>query len=284
MKRVLLTAFSAFIAIGLKAQFFYSNNQQIIKDAVINSLVIVEQSYQLEDTMTHRLYGRNNQSEFGKLRGLAVKTKEGYLVNKNLLSPWAFDENCIRYLNQYKGVISKTTIYEISDTIAYYRDIVFREAILSNQHLVLIGDTLFRNNGFSQSQSIDKTGGWLVWLTAKKDIQDLKSGDEVIYQIYKTDLNLSIDSLCYNIAAPVTENKIIGGIFIVPKLAQIGLIEFYLRGLALNINGTWKIVLNRFDEANPITSSEGREDIGLTPVKSSDSEKKKKKNKKNKRQ
>lgn len=284
MKRVLLTAFSAFIVIGLKAQFFYSNNQQIIKDAVINSLVIVEQSYQLEDTITHRLYGRNNQPEFGKLRGLAVKIKNGYLVNKNLLSPWAFDENCIRYLNQYKGVISKTSMYEISDTIVHHRDIVFREAIASNQHLALIGDTLFHNIGFSQSQSINKTEGWLVWLTAKKDIQDLKSGDDVIYQIYKTDLNLSIDSLYYNIAAPITENKVIGGIFIVPKLAQIGLIEFYLSGLALDINGTWKIVLNRFGEANPIISSEEREDIGLTPVNSSDSEKKNKKNKKNKRQ
>lgn len=283
MKRVLLTLFSAFVVIGLKAQFYYSHNQQIIKDAVINSLVIVEQSYQLEDTITHQLYGRNNQSEFGKLRGLAVKTKDGYLVNKQLLSPWAFDENCIRYLDQYKGVISKTSIYEVSDTIVHHRDIVFREAISSNQNLAHIGDTIFHNIGFSPSQSIGKTEGWLVWLTAKKDIQDLKSGDEVIYQIYKTNLELSIDSLCYNIAAPITENKIIGGIYIVPQPAQIGLIEFYLSGLALDINGTWKVVLNRFEEANPITSSEESEVIDLTPVNTPDSKKKDKKDKKNKR-
>lgn len=282
MKKIFFLAVAISISVGIKAQFFYSDNQQIIKDIVINSFVIVEQSYLLQDTVNHQLFGRNNQTEFGKLRGIAVKTKDGYLISNELLTPWDVDEDCKRYLNQYRGVISKTNIFEISDTIVSQRGIVSRPANSQNQFVSLINDTIFQNNGFKIAQTSSQTEGWLVWLTAKNDIESLKAGDNVTYQIYKKDLNVSVDSICYDVVSPTTENKIIGGLFIVPGQSQIGNIVFNLCGIVINVEGRWKIILSNFNNTISNSATIENEDINLTPVNNTSEPKKKEKKTKKK--
>ena len=283
MKRIIFLTVVIFLSVGINAQFFYSNNQQIIKDIVTNSFVVVEQSYQLEDTVNHQLFGRNNQPEFGKLRGFAVKTKEGYIVSNNLLAPWTVDENCRRYLNQYKGKISKTSIFEILDTVTSPRSIISYSAHNQNCLLSLVNDTVFQNNGFSIFQGIGKTEGWLVWLTAKSDIEAMKSGDEVSYQIYKKELEIASDSVCYDVANPTTENKIIGGLYIVPGLSKIGYVEFELCGIMVNVEDSWKIALCRFDIVPSPSNITGQQVVDLTPILPVESQKKSKKAKKIKR-
>lgn len=280
MKRVLIISALAIIYMAAKAQVFYSNNQQLIKDIVINSIFIIEQSYQLEDSVSHQRFGRNNQPEFGKKRFIAVKSSDGFIAPNDLLSPWLSDPNCTQFLSQYKGVVSKSTIYEIADTISSSREITIDTLPTRNQLICSFSDSLLDNEGFSLSDSIGKINGWLVWLVANNDIERLKSGDDVSYQIYKKQMDVSSDSIIYEIESLQTEKKVIGGIYIVPGTVHIGYLEYLLCGLIIKDNNSWKMVSTRFDE--PVSASEISEQperVELTPVNNQEPKNKNKKNK-----
>lgn len=280
MKIIFLFSALAIISMATKAQVFYSNNQQLIKDIVINSIFIVEQSYQLEDSVSHQRFGRNNMPEFGKKHYVAVKTTNGFIAPNDLLSPWLSDPNCSQYLSQYKGVISKSIIYEIADTISSPREITINTSPNQNQIVSSFTDSLFNNEGFSLSDSIGKLNGWLVWILANNEIEQLKSGDDVSYQIYKKQMEFSSDSIIYEIESLQTPKKVIGGIYIVPGAVHIGYLEYLLCGLIIKVNGSWKFALSRFDEtALPSEISDQPETVELTPVNSAEPMNKNKKNK-----
>ena len=78
-------------SLGVKAQDLnsvnfnlFSGNQQIIHDATKDGLVIVSQSYQLEDTVTHQKFGRYGKPEFGQGYSVGVKIS-GKLILRTLI-------------------------------------------------------------------------------------------------------------------------------------------------------------------------------------------------------
>lgn len=264
MKRNIILLFFLLFSISSKAQTFYTSNQQILKDIVINSFFVIEQSYQLEDTINNQRFGRNNQPEFGKLRRLAVKTQKGCIVSNDVLFPWCSDPDCTQYLGRYKGVISNTIAYEISDTIASARD--FSTDLISekNQYISSINDSIFSNKGFKVVIPSRKTEGWVVWITAKKGLDMITSGNAVSYQIYKKEIAFTEDSLCYEIIGPTTDDNIIGGIYIVPGEPQIGILEFNISGVMIKNNENWKLIPLKF--LNSTDENDDREVVNLTPI------------------
>ena len=100
------------------SQQFLSNNQMLIKDAITGGLVVVEQTYQLQDTATNQLFGRNNQPEFGRAIALGVKCEKGVIVPEKLKQPWAYDTDFERYRGRYNGVLSDMQIRDINDNVS----------------------------------------------------------------------------------------------------------------------------------------------------------------------
>ena len=115
----------------------FSGNQQIIHDATKDGLVIVSQSYQLEDTVTHQKFGRYGKPEFGQGYSVGVKIPGKLILQRSAVEPWNEDPNFERYKKSHMPVRYKRTIRECGDTL-------ITEKIVQNEHI----DDLYRSELF----------------------------------------------------------------------------------------------------------------------------------------
>ena len=289
MKKIVILSIVFIQSICVNAQFrldmFSSSEQQLVQSVVSNSLLIIEQSYQLRDTVSNQLFGRNNRPEFGKIRGIGVKSTAGYILGKQLMTPWMLDANCTRYLNEYKGVLSKTTAFELTDTVSPAHELPISIMASQNTKVCCVNDTtVFHGKGFETRRNHD-INGWMIWITSRSGLNDLKEGDRINYIIYKKEFELTPDSVLYKVTPPTTDETILGGIYITQAIPQIGMMQFYLDGFLYNEANEWNMVLTNFEETLNVQNAQVQHDnITLTPVDDSGTNSKKtKKTKKSKK-
>lgn len=280
MKRIIIFPLLMITPLIMLAQFFQTSNQQMIKDAIYGGLIVIEQSYQLEDTTTHQRFGRYGNAEFGKSYSLAVKLKDGLCVTDNAVHPWAYDENYARYRESYKPVLYKTRYRELSDSLMC--DILLMSDIpecLGGSHLYFVRDSIMlQGKGFQTDCSKGKRDGWIVWVTSTIGMELCDSAVTSNYTIYKQEFELTSNSIEYAVNPPQTDKQIWGGIYVVPVQNGVGQLLFKLVGVLIKKEDGWMMTLpeipERFTNRENVESREGME---LTPV---GKEKKGKENKK----
>ena len=131
MKKAFITLAAA-LPLTIAAQFFSSPNQQLIKDAVDGGIIVVEQSYQLEDTVSGQRFGRFGNKEFGKSYTLAVLTDSGYCLAPAALRPWDSDPNFEKYSKTHKPVLYKTAWRHFNDSVFSELDADLAAAVALN--------------------------------------------------------------------------------------------------------------------------------------------------------
>lgn len=253
-------------SLGVKAQDLnsvnfnlFSGNQQIIHDATKDGLVIVSQSYQLEDTVTHQKFGRYGKPEFGQGYSVGVKISGKLILQRSAVEPWNEDPNFERYKKSHMPVRYKRTIRECGDTL-------ITEKIVQNEHI----DDLYRSELFAlQDSSINvKQGfqldtlpghksGWLIWVIADNPIEKSDSIHNEYLMIYKSELSFNNEQCEVNIKAPSTEKEVWGGIFVTPVQTSVGQITFFLSGIIqYKGNDIWSVISPFMKEAiTPITET-----------------------------
>ena len=219
-----------------------SPNQQIIEKVVNSGVFIIKQSYELADSLDNR-YGLSGNKAFGVDYTLAVKVKNGFLVNQRTVNPWDYNPLFDQYRGEYTPKPFPSLYSEVSvnckyDTITIKEDelkVVFPDMLYAQESEQFFGD------GFSLGGEVGENDGWIVWFTKKKD-SDLG---------HSTDLNLSIiqkkqtitqkesGSYYYQVDSLQTSEYIIGGIFIIPEIISVGQMEMKLCGIVCRIDNGW---------------------------------------------
>ncbi len=221
-----------------------SPNQQIIEKVVNSGVFIIKQSYELADSLDNR-YGLSGNKEFGVDYTLAVKIKNGFIINERTINPWDFNPQFEQYRGKYTPKLFPSQYSEVSanckyDTISIKEDelkVVFPDMLYAQESEQFFGD------GFTLGGEIGDNDGWIVWFTQKKDSNLGKS----------TDLNLSIiqkklnitqkenGNYFYHVDSLQTSEKIIGGIFIIPEIISVGQMEMKLCGIVCRIDNGWML-------------------------------------------
>lgn len=273
MKKILI-ALITLIPINVWAQIYKTSNQQLIEDAIKNGIIVICQSYQLEDTTTHQLYGRYGNKEFGKSYSIGVKVSGGLAVTNKTTTPWEYDNNFSRYRDSHKPILYQTKVKELSDSSFTQLNLGI-DSIGTTHSISIIPDTVsYNGNGFQYRKHEGKTDGWIVWITSPIDIQDCDSLRIVDHIIYRKNIEYHPDSLSYTIDVPQSTKKIWGGIFVVPQQTQIGELTFDLGGIIVETSpSSWQMfpiedtmykvdnLTNPADELTPTMSQSPRDPI-----------------------
>ena len=273
MKRILLSLAGLLFMFSIHAQFvprsLSSNNQQLIEEAVRDGIFIFRQSYQLKDTNTNKLYGWNNAEHFGSTLSLGIKVKNGYYLDLKAVEPWRYDNKFVEFNYQklYAPVISESKYRSLTNDGVFSVFPYDKNKLkpLAGGQFFFAQDPFFNNNGFDIDDSNGNKDGWLIWVVSSDSIKT--AGNESFsLLVYRNRLTFDLGKGEYTINNPPSENRILGGFYIVPDITGIGKISFYISGLLNKRGDSWQVV--RLNE------SAGRTEIirdkpvqeGLTPV------------------
>lgn len=250
MKHIIIWILGALTSFPAYAQFpglsLSSNNQQLIEDAIKGGMILLEQSYQLEDTTTHQRFGRYGKEEFGKSYSLAVKVNDGICITDRATRPWEYDENFSRYRDSHRPILYKTSYRELPDSLpANMLALDYSiQKHYENSTLCFAMDSIsFRRNGFITDETSGERNGWIVWVSSTSKLGECDSSTAFDYIIYKLSLNVSADSISYPVSTPQTDKHIWGGIFVIPEQSAIGQLTFRLCGIAEPNNASWQLIV-----------------------------------------
>lgn len=257
-----------------EANMFSTNNQKLIEQAIRSGFILVEQAYQLEDSITHQRFGRYGNDIFGKSRSLGVRVGKDVLVSKSILFPWENDENFERYRASYTPIIVNSAFIELNDTTQTHVVISRDNMINVTRSLISLPDSSLAMKGFTTEKIAGLSKGWLVWITSEKTMQEWDSLS-IVPSIYKKTIDFSADIREYEVEALQTSNHIWGGVFIIPKQTQIGQLTFILGGILVKSED------NKWTLESIVMSEDGitQQSDELTPLDESVSGKKNKKKK-----
>ena len=212
-----------------------SDNQELIKNAVQGGLYIVESSYQLEDSTGQR-FGMDGKNYFSRVDNIGFVIDNGIVVPDDVLKPWRTDESFNHYANTHKPVLHEVSLRLINDSTS--RTISSEKT--SNMIALWKGYVGIQDNtitGFSVDTTIGVKDGWMVLL--------YDHGEKNIRCIRK---QISIDSIGeQRVTVPSDLRRVMGGIYVVPKVYSAGQIIFMLCGVVLPTKGGKQLtILNPF--------------------------------------
>ncbi len=283
MKRIFSILTFLLLTVIVYAQFsgfnLKSPNQQFVEQAIRDGLFVVKQTYQLEDTTTNQRFGRYGNEEFGMDASLAIRLKDGYIVNSNLLTPWMQDANFERYRGTHRPILSRSVSIELRDSTLSPFNLSVDSLRMVDNRLSLISSTDTLISGFGIKTYKHPVEGWFVWVANDSTVNEYSGRKKPELTIFKRTVEFMSDSVSYEVEAPNITNNVWGGIFIVPEQTEIGQITFYLSGVLLKGMGDnrWNLVVPLIEDRLIIPHNADNELTPLTSVSS-----KKKKNKKRK--
>jgi hypothetical protein len=264
MKKFIICILPLFIYSQLFAQFNIgqSSNQHLIESAVKDGILIVKQEYALQNVETGKLFGRNNQTFFGISYSIALKLNGDFVGGQKLAAPWKTDPNYCEFADnaKYTPVITKTQYRKVEmnsfETLAFD---TARVATIVPDYLYTWPDVK-GDFGFQVDNTIGFKKGWLVWVTSSEGIQQQDS-IAIELEIYRTEVDVVLDSVFYEIKVPNIKKPIIGGFYILPVVSRIGQVTFDLVGTLHLIDKKWNIVTfgakevieNKNNELTPVT-------------------------------
>ena len=230
---------------GLAANSGSSANLQ----AVLPELSIIRQQYRLE--RNGEFFGKNNKPYYGESFSLAVKVSGGTVFLSDVKEPWKGDSDYARdnASGNYKTSLYWTYQRAINDT--NYKSVNFGikdESDESDYVSPLNADkTLYLHTdaisdfGLSIDKETGNKKGYMIWAYTKSDIQD----SAMIVDLRQSQLSIDAkaDSALITMT-PSTPEKIIGGIYITPKFARGGIVQYLLSGVAVrNKSNGWDLQL-----------------------------------------
>lgn len=277
-----------FLPIQLFAQFeigmFSTPSQQMVENAVKSSMFLSKQSFQIRDKKTDELFGLNGKKEFGVQYALGVKIKSGILLVDKVVRPWLYDSRFEKYKENYDPILYQATYTEQGEKVNYQElnlDTNKLENIFEKQIYSYPTET-FEQKGLMCDYTAGTKKGWIIWVTADSNT-DFEVTSSLNYTIYQKDLIVSKEQNFFGIEKPKGQQKILGGIYVVPYYMEIGVVEFKLCGLIVpDTEITWKICcpfIEHTDCQVESTNETGGESE-LTPIGKNNKDKNKKKDRK----
>lgn len=257
MNRIVFILFFSLCGLCCKAQSllgeylkdvgYEGQHSNIICDAVAPALTIIRQQYRLERGGEY--YGKNKRPFYGETYTLGVKVSGGTIIQRDVVIPWENDADYhrVKQDGKYKPALYWSLQRSLSDSI--WRPVELE--IGTNYVSKIDRDSLLFRHADAMSDfglPIDETPGnkkgFVVWAYSN-NVKD--STMQVSLRQVSHQLETSSDSVYYNISTK-DENKIVGGIFVVPVIERVGYIKLQIAGIATkDKKGKWVLYLLAMD-------------------------------------
>ena len=242
-----------------------ANSSSVEMQAITPELSVIRQQYRLE--RNGRYYGKNNLPFYGESYSLAVKVSGGTYLTSDAVEPWKIDTDYARdnASGNYKPSIYWTYQRPINE--AKYKAVnleikdesEFVKPVNAEKSLYLHTDAI-NDFGLSIDNTTGNKKGTMIWVYSKTDIQD--SAMAVVFQQSSFTIEAKEDSSLVEMT-PTTPEKIIGGIFVTPKIEKGGRVQYLLSGVAVrNKSNGWNLQLLCIDDR--ITKSESSSSLTKT--------------------
>lgn len=242
-----------------------ANSSSVEMQAITPELSVIRQQYRLERNGSY--YGKNNLPFYGESYSLAVKVSGGTYLTSDAVEPWRIDTDYARdnASGNYKPSIYWTYQRPINE--AKYKAVnleikdesEFVKPVNAEKSLYLHTDAI-NDFGLSIDNTTGNKKGTMIWVYSKTDIQD--SAMAVVFQQSSFTIEAKEDSSLVEMT-PTTPEKIIGGIFVTPKIEKGGRVQYLLSGVAVrNKSNGWSLQLLCIDDR--ITKSESSSSLTKT--------------------
>lgn len=244
--------------------FGASPNQIMVEKAVEKGVILFKQDFQLLDTVSNTLYGRNNQEMFGSTYSIAYKLKNRCIVSDEFVNPWQYDENFRKIENNtYLPIISGTQYRDITDSTMKVMNYRSENCKSITDNVVCYTDNI--NNGFSIETTDGEKDGWIVWLQYSEPLSESTKVSVVTHK-HKVVFEDGIKE--YELKnLNKTENHVCG-FYVIPNYSKIGIIDFMFGGVINRKNDKW--ILVRFDDesvqSSEVVDKTEPEIIQITPI------------------
>lgn len=249
----------------------------IVCEAIIPTLTIIRQQYRLELNGEH--YGKNNLPYYGETFSLGVKVAGGMLFLKDVFKPWLYDSdyNLVNASGKYKVEYYATYQRALRDSV--YTPIDLELSKQNYSYPVNIDSTLYKhvdarsNFGLNIDETAGLKDGYMLWVHSRTNVKDSAMDVDISQSSYS--INASAETSVIAMA-PNEPNKLIGGLYVVPKFEQGGRVQFIVAGVAVKSDESeWKLQLlvNDLKTVNSSKTQKPKQDTGNvgdaepTPVK-----------------
>ena len=242
-----------------------ANSSSVEMQAITPELSVIRQQYRLERNGSY--YGKNNLPFYGESYSLAVKVSGGTYLTSDAVEPWKIDTDYARdnASGNYKPSIYWTYQRPINETkykavnLEIKDESEFVKPVNAEKSLYLHTDAI-NDFGLSIDNTTGNKKGTMIWVYSKTDIQD--SAMAVVFQQSSFTIEAKEDSSLVEMT-PTTPEKIIGGIFVTPKIEKGGRVQYLLSGVAVrNKSNGWSLQLLCIDDR--ITKSESSSSLTKT--------------------
>lgn len=254
-----------------------ANSSSVEMQAITPELSVIRQQYRLERNGSY--FGKNNMPFYGESYSLAIKVSGGTYFTSDVVEPWKIDTDYARdnasgnykpsiywtYQRPINEAKYKAVNLEIKDESEYVKPVNAEKSLYL--HTDAINDF-----GLSIDNTTGNKKGTMIWTYSKTDIQD--SAMAVVFQQSSFTIEAKEDSSLIEMT-PASPEKIIGGIFVTPKIEKGGRVQYLLSGVAVRSKSNgWSLQLLCIDDR--ITKSESSSSITKTNDKKKSGSQKKK--------
>lgn len=257
-----------------------SEKSSVIIDALKPELSIIRQQYQLKRDGNY--WGKNGKNYYGESYTLGVKVSGGMILLGEVLTPWEYDEEYqTRYASgNYTPVLYRSYQHGINDSTFHEVDWdlnTYAKPLNEGKSLYIYTDAQ-KDFGLNKDETAGEKKGYMIWVYSTTTVEDSVVSMYLVQSSYQVDA--SADSTIYRMS-PENQEKLLGGIFVVPRIERGGIVQFLLVGVAApDAARNWDLHLLT-TETNPLPKENidkhkkkedkkrgGEPDDELTPIKS----------------
>ena len=186
----------------------------IVESSLLPELYIMRQQYRL--SRDGKTYGKNNKPYYGETFSLGVKISNGMIVSNSVVEPWKNDAD-------YKRLNSSD--YQEID-LEFGTDYIHS---IDSKKSIYLHEEKKGDFGLSIDNTPGEKMGYMVWVYTNTNLQD--SAMSVSIKQSPLKLIASEDSAYISLDV-VDADKILGGLYVVPKYERGGRILLQVVGIA----------------------------------------------------
>lgn len=205
----------------------------IVETSLLPELSIIRQQYRL--ARDGKKYGKNNKPYYGESYSLAIKISNGMILSSSVVEPWKEDADYKRLntSNQYKPELFWSFQRSLDNTTYREIDMEFGTDYIhpiDSKKSLYVHEERKGDFGLSVDYSPGEKTGYMVWISTNTNLLD--SAMSVTIKQSAMKIIASEDST--NIALNVSDaDKLLGGLFVVPKYERGGRIQLQIVGVAV---------------------------------------------------
>lgn len=209
-----------------------AGKSNVVYKAVEPELFVIRQQYRLK--RQGQTYGRNGKPYYGESYSLGIKVSNGMYVLGDVMEPWADDADYQRinaekkyepelFWSYKRGLADSTyTTVELEQGTEYIY------AVKDNKHLFFHEDKR-SDFGLAIDTKAGKKEGFMIWACAAPSVNDSAMAVTLRPEAYTT--VASGDSTLRDMS-PSEPDKLLGGLFVVPRYERGGKVQLMLAGVA----------------------------------------------------